>query len=309
MNEHIKKMIGEISQRFGDNKMLEGMPGRFMDLHSELIHLETRDFLPASRFEFVSLKRRVRNYLELTENHWDYLNRLRALDEHKPTSLQPMANVLSKLELLEKYDAQFSATKNLDQMAAVVVQETQTLLADLSKTLDSYVGDTSLMARSRQLPFVRDRPLREIAERDYRELVLKIFPAESWKSAVILAGSILEALLHDLLTRDASWISAAMSSARAPQRPRSSPPPGPRDLRSPAPEDEWTLNDYIEVAEHLTLLPQQWKASVQVVLRDFRNCVHPRRELKLTNPITQGEAFQAVGAIIRICDHVEKNHP
>ena len=146
-------------------------------------------------------------------------------------------------------------------------------------------------------------------ERDYRDLTLRIFPDRAWKSVVILAGSILEGLLHDLLTRDATRTASAMRASCARQRPRYCPPAGVRDLASDDAENQWMLNDYIEVSEELTLLPNDWKKSIQTVLRDFRNYVHPRRELRAPAQITEGEAYQSVGALIRICDYIEKNHP
>jgi len=74
-------------------------------------------------------------------------------------------------------------------------------------------------------------------------------------------------------------------------------------------DDQWTLNNYIEVADELGLLPEGWKASIQAVLRDFRNYVHPRQEIKMTDKITEGEAYQAVGCLMRICQHIESKHP
>lgn len=312
MTEYIKKLIEEISKRFTDQKLFEGMPGRFLVLVQELNELEARDFVPASRFEFVSLRRMVRNYVELEESDWYHLNGYLDADfgiEGEMLAWERMGRLFRRFELMEGHGYLPRDRHNIVHAASIVTRQAERLLAGLSKTLDSYVGEASRI-RSRDFPFVRGAALRGIVERDYRELMLKLFPTESWKSVVILAGSILEALLHDLLTRDAARIAAAMASPRAPTRqaPRSSAIIK-RDLQSAAREDEWKLSNYIDVADGLSLVPSEWKPSVQVVLRDFRNCVHPRRELTLSYQITQGEALQAVGALIKICDHIERNHP
>jgi hypothetical protein len=57
------------------------------------------------------------------------------------------------------------------------------------------------------------------------------------------------------------------------------------------------------------VITKDWKGSVQAVLRDFRNYVHPRKELQSVDKITEGEAYQSVGALMRIIDHIVKNHP
>jgi hypothetical protein len=82
-----------------------------------------------------------------------------------------------------------------------------------------------------------------------------------------------------------------------------------RDVEGNAKQDERTLDNYIGVADELDLLPGGWKLGVQAVLRDIRNYVHPRREIKEANRITQGEAFQSVGLLMKVLDHIQANHP
>ena len=192
-------------------------------------------------------------------------------------------------------------------MAQGLVKDTKTLLSRLSTVLESYLGPDVRM-RVRGFPYIRDPDLHHIVERDYHELTVKLFPTETWKSVVIIAGSILEALLYDLLTRDAARVTAAMAAKAAPKK-KTATAMVVRDILSTSSDDEWTLNSLIEVADQLKLLPAEWKASVQAVLRDFRNCVHPRRELKMPDKITQGEAFQSVGALMRMCDHISTHYP
>jgi hypothetical protein len=53
---------------------------------------------------------------------------------------------------------------------------------------------------TRQFPYLTDAELRAIVERDYVELNVRLFPARAWKSTVIMAGSILESILIDVLS-------------------------------------------------------------------------------------------------------------
>jgi hypothetical protein len=49
---------------------------------------------------------------------------------------------------------------------------------------------------------VNNNDLREIIQRDYKELVLVLYPGGAWKSTVIMARSVLEAILFDKLEND-----------------------------------------------------------------------------------------------------------
>jgi hypothetical protein len=66
--------------------------------------------------------------------------------------------------------------------------------ATLAKLLDSYAGEGT-GAVTRDFSFIAKPDVKKLVERDYRELTLRAFPDGAWKSTVILAGSILEAVL------------------------------------------------------------------------------------------------------------------
>jgi hypothetical protein len=87
--------------------------------------------------------------------------------------------------------------------------------AQAKRVLDSYRGIGS-GGVSRQFPFLSNKDLRPIIERDYADLRVKLFPSGAWKSAVIIAGSILEAILFDRLL-DAKWNASALVIAKAPR--------------------------------------------------------------------------------------------
>jgi hypothetical protein len=306
MAQYVKAIAEDLARHLDWSKESEGRASRFAVLLEELNRLDPRDFLPADRFPFVSVRRQVRAFAGLNENEWNYVFQHAQANLQIPT--RDVLSFLSRLELTEELGVWSSGKSGTNMVLAQgILKSAAKVLSRLAATLDHHLGP-EFCAKSREFTFIRDTALRRIVERDYSELTLKLFPNESWKSVVILAGSILEALLHDLLTRDATRISQAMGAGRAPLRGRGY-PPGKRNIQSDAREDQWLLNDCIEVADELTLLPPGWKAGVQAVLREFRNYVHPRKELKAQDPITQGEAFQAVGALMRICDHIEKRHP
>jgi hypothetical protein len=52
-------------------------------------------------------------------------------------------------------------------------------------------------------------------------------------------------------------------------------------------------------------MPQARAASIDQVLRDYRNFVHPRKELKAAHHCTEAEATLAKGALDVVCNHLE----
>jgi len=163
----------------------------------------------------------------------------------------------------------------------------------MSEILDLYGGDGS-RAVMRSFGFVKDSKLRTIIERDYRELALFVFPSQAWKSTVVLAGSILEAILQDRLTYNSAETGKAESAPSAPKK---------SNLKA----GEWRLHDLIQVAIELKILPEDRTKAIDAILRDYRNYVHPTVELRDRHPCTEAEGLLAKGALDLVCNHLEMN--
>jgi hypothetical protein len=65
---------------------------------------------------------------------------------------------------------------------------------------------------------------------------------------------------------------------------------------------EWKLYDLIEVATDISMLPKDRSKSIDQVLRDYRNFVHPKKEIRAKYPCTEAEAMMAVGALEAVCN-------
>lgn len=159
------------------------------------------------------------------------------------------------------------------------------------KVLDMYGGEGS-RAETRSFDFISDADLRAIVERDYKELSLILLPGGAWKSTVVMAGSLSEAILYDIMTSNSAIKSQAMSSNCAPKTKRID-------------KDGWSLHDLIEVAGDIGVLPPERVKAFDQVLRDYRNFVHPKKEIRTGHPCTEAEGYMAKGALDAICNHLE----
>jgi hypothetical protein len=130
------------------------------------------------------------------------------------------------------------------------------------------------------LHFVASSDLRAIIERDYEE-VLCAYASGAWKPCVVGVGGIVEALLVDLLQR--SW-SVVLAKGLV--------PPGTASSRAFA----WVLSELLERAEKTGLLTIG-NLYIADVLRDFRNLIHPAKELRSKHVVSAEVAAAALRAL------------
>lgn len=148
----------------------------------------------------------------------------------------------------------------------------------------------------RSFSFVKDDALRQIIERDYHELRLNVYPSGAWKATVVLAGSILEALLFDQLTTDPAMRIRAETSAKILK--------SQGKVKNLAVE-KWKLFDLINIAASIDVLPEKRVNSIDQVLRDYRNFIHPKVEIRAQHQCMEAEAMMAVGALEGVCNFFE----
>jgi hypothetical protein len=220
-------------------------------LFDELCRLDPRDFLPEARYEFIVAR------LDL-----DSLNK---------TWISQAGYFLN--------------TYMRDKRSQ---QELRELMERVMAVLNRYGGE-GWRAKTRSFSFLKDKDLREIIERDYKELTLVLFPGGAWKSTVIMAGSILEAILFDILATDPAINAKAVVSPLAPK----------------GPMGDWKLEKLIEVAADIGVLPAKRVDTFDQVLRDYRNFVHPKKEIRSGHPCGEGEAQLAMGGLNAVCDILE----
>jgi hypothetical protein len=111
--------------------------------------------------------------------------------------------------------------------------------------------------------FVEDRALRQVLIRDYREL-RKILKVGARKSAIVLCGSILEAVLVAKLST---------SEAQADYRTNFG-----KDLDMET-MPEWGLESLINICNRLDYLDDDAQRQAHVV-QNFRNYIHPSKAIQ-----------------------------
>jgi len=149
----------------------------------------------------------------------------------------------------------------------------------------------------REFNFLTDLDLKYIVERDYRELSIILFPEGAWKSVVIMSGSILEAILFDILSNETNKIQAN-NSEKAPRR---------NSETVLIETGKWSLQKLIEVAVDINILPTKRASTIDQVLRDYRNFVHPKKEIRSEHQCSESEALMAKGALDGIYNHLNTN--
>ena len=141
---------------------------------------------------------------------------------------------------------------------------------------------------------VPDPAMQAILNRRWAE-VWNCIGARAYLAATVMIGALLEALLLARVNRSADK-SAVFASKCSPKD----------KAGKTRPLQEWTLNAYIDVAHDLGWIGKASR-DVGVVLRDYRNFIHPEKEL--TQGVTVGEAdCRMFGAVlVALADQIVKS--
>jgi len=97
----------------------------------------------------------------------------------------------------------------------------------------------------------------------------KCLDAGAYLAATVIMGSLLEALLLARVNK-LSDKTPVFNSNKAPKNPKTG---------KVRPLQEWTLNSFIDVAHELGWIRRSAR-DVGVVLRDYRNFIHPEKEFR-----------------------------
>jgi hypothetical protein len=298
---YVQELARNLQSLIQVGTLFSNLEDRFKVLVEELDRLDPRDFVDSDRAKFVDLRRTARAWSQISRARWQEI--ARDAQWSRPGPVPPELVIVADLiEVPEDQRDSFQLEHRTHQATNYLLNHARFLCDNLIAVLDSYGGPGS-QAVTRSFGWVKHKALRTIVGRDFRELTLFVYPSGAWKSAVVMAGSILEAILYDLLTRSSSRVRKAMASKAAPRKDKGA---NVRDIRKNKNEDEWRLADLIKVAFELDLLPADREKLTDQALRDYRNFIHPHKEVRADLSCSEAIAMTAVGALLSVCDHLEK---
>jgi hypothetical protein len=147
--------------------------------------------------------------------------------------------------------------------------------------------DQAVPASTEDLLFIADAVLRESLRVDIAEVDRAITDGE-WKSATVVCGSVIEALLL--------WTLEQQSPAAVAESVKQLRANGVLNTVKPTLE-EWDLHHYIEVAADLGLLKSDDTVPQLRLAKNFRNLIHPGRSKRLARVCNQPTALAAVAGL------------
>ena len=304
MLSYIQKQAQTVVEILKSQEFDDSLPSRIGVLTHELGQLQARDFVTAAQYEFTEVRRITNKCSLISSDQWRHTGRLLSGGGADQSSINVLTEMANRLEIPERDRHPFREINLAPLAARVVLNRAVSFFENLASLLGKSYGGEGSHVETRSFSWIKNKALRDIVERDYKELMLKVYPSGAWKMTVVAAGSVLEAILYDLLTRTSSRTTAAMNAQSAPKKKDSTGTKMPRDIKKNKGEDKWDLVNLIEVANELQLLPGDRAKAIDQTLRDWRNFVHPHKEMKAEYEISDGEAMTAVGNLKCVCDHL-----
>lgn len=146
------------------------------------------------------------------------------------------------------------------------------------------------------LDFIDDLELKNSLIIDYA-IINKALSNQEWKSATVLAGSLIEALLLWAINKASrSNLQEVLKKLKGDKR-----------LSNKINEkpEYWLLADYAVVSHGLELITKNTLDQV-LLAKDFRNFIHPGREVRLNQKCNRGTAYVAIAAVELVINNVSK---
>jgi hypothetical protein len=162
----------------------------------------------------------------------------------------------------------------------------------LLRRLLSKCPDEGIRSVTAGLEFVHDEDLRTALRRDISSSESALNSGQ-WKAATVLAGSVVEALLLWNIKRDgdAERRSALQTTIT--------------NLKLAGVPEDWGLDQYIKVTRELGEISQETADQARLA-KDFRNLIHPGREVRKRMRCDRGTAHAAFAALNLVIADLER---
>lgn len=219
----------------------------------------------------------VRAVLDLLDRIPEYLIRLSAHE-----SALFWANISA---LRNAWEDRNSAANQVE--VAPLSPSGHTPIFEVSKFL-AKCPDEAPTAQTTGLEFISDPQFREALRTDISSASSSLINHE-YKSATVLAGSVVEALLlWALETRGEDYVRATTTAVPA------------------EPLNKWTLGPMISAARACQLISDDTKRQAELA-QNFRNLIHAGRQARLQEKCDRGTALGALAAVERVVLDLARN--
>jgi hypothetical protein len=174
--------------------------------------------------------------------------------------------------------------------AFVPLRDDQVHPITLIRILMSQCPDQAPAAGTTELSFISDGELRESLRQDISD-ANQALAVGGWKAATVLGGAVVEALLLWALTQcDRETLAGTVRTLSQEATFR---------LKVGTPLNEWRLHEYIEVSAALSIITASTADQTRLA-RDFRNLIHPGKEVREGQRCDRGTALSALAAVERV---------
>jgi hypothetical protein len=152
-----------------------------------------------------------------------------------------------------------------------------------------YILGSQLIKVDNEFDFIENELLKEQLSQDWIEAQL-VAKHEAWKSCIILCGGILEGLLVNVLSKDRKKAHETLKKIYEKRE---------QKCRVPSDLYRWTLSDMIDISIETQLISQS-TFHVGHALREFRNLVHPGKQVRDNVVVSEEEAEIGLN-LVKIC--------
>lgn len=181
--------------------------------------------------------------------------------------------------------AESGMTAVLDKLAGYGKQNPIAIVYDLL----TQCPDDAIPKSTTDLSFITDGTYRDMLRKELVSIE-DFLNARQWKAAMVIGGSLIEALLWFVL--DSRMQSAVSSLQKLKQQ---------GEIGSNIPNDlnRWYLKEYVKVAYDLGLLRDRTR-DLSLLAGEYRNLIHAGKAVREKAECTRGAAFGVFGAVLEI---------
>lgn len=222
---------------------------------------------------------------EITDNIIDYIkNKITQMVNEEKAALKKREHFFGTLP-------NDFIRENIDEVSSKIISRTiNSLLIEQKK--QQKAKEKTIEEKIELFSFVKNAKFREIVTRDWIEID-KLKKIDAAKSILVMCGSLMEALLYDLMNNKDN-----LNLLQAPKYDKG------KNKGKPKPIQEWGLSALLNVAEDNKLIEKGVYKESYVVC-EYRRLIHPGREIRENIDFDMNDAFIAIGLLGKLIKNLK----